>query len=553
MNVYKPEYKIPLPEKYKIGDANPNNGVWKRGLGPDKESKSTNPIGTKSEGRRQVTWKEAGKKRTGILSQDGDGVLLPCERYRCEFTDNGEIRRRLTLFSNERKSMEASEKIKDILSSAGILGGNLGGWFEQQPKALKDKIIEFGLIKNKHIGKPLSEHLEAFQAKVKLGFRPKLKGGCTDGHVRAVTARVERIVKECEFMLWGDIDLDAVQDCLTKFKLSDRTHNYYVRDFMQFVNWMLKAKRADFAPGGELPTVECEDDEDKRAFTVEEMEKLIKATHAGPERQGLKGYDRAVLYLITAETGFRMREMATLKVGSFDLDDCSVSVERENAKDRRAATIPLRAKRTKQLREYFKGRDRDEQAFDMHKHPRGAEMIRADLETARKKWLKEAKGNPAEYKQREESDFLKCLDSNDRKGCFHSLRVTFITNLDGTDASIAERKTLARHSMRGDLTLGTYTKIRAYNLKRVVEQLPDLPWPGSQSQSQVMKATGTDGRDLRNTCQDSAQHRISADNHRRKAAISPTKTPSGRNNKGAGWTHNPLVVGSNPTGPSTLP
>ncbi len=130
MNVYKPEYKIPLPEKYKIGDANPNNGVWKRGLGPDKESKSANPVGTKSEGRRQVTWKEAGKKRTGILSQDGDGVLLPCERYRCEFTDNGEIRRRLTLFSNERKSMEASEKIKDILSSAGILGGNLGGWFE---------------------------------------------------------------------------------------------------------------------------------------------------------------------------------------------------------------------------------------------------------------------------------------------------------------------------------------------------------------------------------------------------------------------------------------
>lgn len=125
MNVYKPEYKIALPEKYKIGDANPNNGVWKRGLGPNKESKSGNPVGTKSQGRRQVTWKEGGKKRTGILSQDGDGVLLPCERYRCEFTDNSEYRRRLTLFSNERKSREASERIKDILSSAGRL---LGTW-----------------------------------------------------------------------------------------------------------------------------------------------------------------------------------------------------------------------------------------------------------------------------------------------------------------------------------------------------------------------------------------------------------------------------------------
>ena len=164
--------------------------------------------------------------------------------------------------------------------------------------------------------------------------------------------------------------------------------------------------------------------------------------------------------------------MATLTVGSFDLADCDVSIERENAKDRTAATIPLRAKTVRHLREYFKGRESDEPAFTMWRFPKGYLMIKSDLAAA---------GIPY-------------VDDDGLKGCFHSLRVTFITNLDGTDASLAERMTLARHSMRGNLTLGVYTKIQAYNLKRVVEQLPNLPWPGEASEAQELKATGTDGK-----------------------------------------------------------
>ncbi len=236
------------------------------------------------------------------------------------------------------------------------------------------------------------------------------------------------------------------------------------------------------------------------------LESLLKRNHpaeavfpvtgrqACSERQGLKGYDRAVLYLIAAEIGFRLREMATLRVESFDLDDCSVSIEREHSKDRKAATIPLRTKTARRLREYFNSRSADEQAFRMWKFPKGSYMVKADLEAARRKWLKEAKGNPAEYKRREESDFLKYIDDDGLKGCFHSLRVTFVTNLDKTDASLGERMTLARHSMRGKITLGVYTKIAAYNLKRVVEQLPNLPWPGESSEAQELRATGTDGK-----------------------------------------------------------
>jgi integrase len=401
------------------------------------------------------------------------------KRFTIELRDHTEQVRRFQGFADKATSEALGRQIQKLVRYKGahdLPDSETLRWIESMPPSLKARLIEIGLL-DKHkgeSGKPLAEHIEAFRAKLKLGFKPKLKSGNSEKHVHTVTRRVERIVKGCKFLFWADINLDAVHDFLTGIDISDGTYNFYIRDFMQFVGWMRKSKRADLAPGGELPTVDFEREPDKRAFTVDEIEKLLQAAHAGPVRERLKGYDRAVLYLIAAETGYRLHEMATLRVGSFDFDDCSVSIVRENAKDRKAATIPLRTKRAKQLKEYFKGRDRDEPAFPMPKFPRGWKMLKTDLESVG----------------------ISYLDDDGLKGCFHSLRMTFITNLDKTDASIAERMTLARHSMRSNLTLGVYTQVRAYNLKRVVEQLPDLPWPGTQSQAQELKATGTDGRNL---------------------------------------------------------
>ena len=398
-------------------------------------------------------------------------------KYTIELVDHTEQIRRFQGFADRETSEALGRQIQKLVRYKGaheLPDAETQRWIEDMPPSLKTRLIEVGLL-DKHkgeSGKPLTEHIEAFRAKLKLGFKPKLKSGNCDKHVHTVTRRVERIVKECKFLFWPDVNLDAVHDFLTGIDISDGTYNFYIRDFMQFVGWMRKSKRADLAPGGELPTVDFEREPDKRAFTVDEMERLLQAAHAGPVREWLKGYDRAVLYLIAAETGYRLHEMATLKVGSFDFDDCSVSIEREDAKDRRAVTTPLRTKRAKQLKEYFKGRDRDEPAFPMPKFPRGWKMLKTDLESVG----------------------ISYIDDDGLKGCFHSLRLTFCTNLDKTDASIAERMTLARHSMRSNLTLGVYTQVRAYNLKRVIEQLPDLSWPGKQSQAQELKATGTDGR-----------------------------------------------------------
>jgi len=462
------------------------------------------------------------------------------KRWTIEFRDHREQVRRVQGFS-DRASSEGLGRRLERLAALRATGESPDvdtmRWLQSLPANLRARLIAIGLLDKQagESGKPLSEHLEAFHAKLQLGFRPKTTSGTCRQHVKAVYNRVVRIIEGCGFHVWSDIDLDVVQEFLGGLNLSDTTHNYYRRDFLLFCRWMLESRRAGVMPGGDLPPVETEDKEDKRAFTIDEMKALLKATEAGPVRQGLKGYDRAVLYLIAAETGFRLREMKSLRVGSFDFADCSVTLEREYTKDRRQAVIPLKQKRAKQLKEYFKGRDPDEKAFPMHKYPRAAEMIRADLKEAG----------------------LSYVDDQGRKACFHSLRKSFVTNLDGTDASLAERMSLVRHSMRGNLTLGTYTQVQAYNLRRVIEQLPDLPWPGTaKPQTEAILQTGTcdnSGFGARLGAPNMPQHGTTCDSMRQtnrtgavKNAILKQGPVAQRSEQ---WTHNPLVVGSNPTGP----
>ena len=382
--------------------------------------------------------------------------------------------------------------------SGTTLPADLHAWTVSLPPKLKERFVEIGLMDRTaaEAGKDLAGHIEAFRDKLRMGFKPKMGAGKTsDIHVKQTTARVQKIVDACGFRRWADINLDRVQNFLSGLGASDATFNAYRRDFGQFCRWMQESGRADTKPKGTLPKLEIEDDgQDKRAFTLDELQRLITTTaQRGKTRQGCTARDRAALYVVAAETGLRRNEIKSLRVDSFDLDDGSVTLAKETAKNRKAATIPLKAKRARQLREYFRGKSPREAAFLMNKYARTYAMIEGDLRYARARWIRETKDR-AGRRQRWGTDFLKYIDDNGQKGCFHSLRNTFCTNLDRTDASLAERMTLARHSKRGSLTLDRYTDVRLYNLRRIVEKLPDLPFPGYESEAQVMRATGTDGK-----------------------------------------------------------
>jgi hypothetical protein len=103
-------------------------------------------------------------------------------------------------------------------------------------------------------------------------------------------------------------------------------------------------------------------------------------------------------------------------------------------------------------------------------------MMIKDLETARKKWIKEAK-KPKEKAEREQSDFLKYQNSAGEFADFHSNRHTFITNLERAGVSPRTAQSLARHSdIR--LTMGIYTHIGFNDQISAIDLLP--PPPGAR-------------------------------------------------------------------------
>ena len=69
--------------------------------------------------------------------KDGNGKTKLYSRYRIDFIDGKEIRRRLPAFSSKKESEKAGEMIQWLMSSTGrTLDPELQRWLEQIPKAM---------------------------------------------------------------------------------------------------------------------------------------------------------------------------------------------------------------------------------------------------------------------------------------------------------------------------------------------------------------------------------------------------------------------------------
>jgi hypothetical protein len=169
---------------------------------------------------------------------------------------------------------------------------------------VRDKILEFNLVDNrrimKHIDKTLSEHLQDFEAAL-------LAKGNGKKYAKQVASRVELIFTDCGFRTMGDIDANALYTYLSDMRkngLGQRSFNYYLKNCKQFCKWMIKEQRAT-APSP-LEHLSCikqtEKRRQRRAITVDEVRNLLTTTQTAPERYGLTGTDRALLYRLAIES-----------------------------------------------------------------------------------------------------------------------------------------------------------------------------------------------------------------------------------------------------------
>lgn len=333
-----------------------------------------------------------------------------------------------------------------------------------------------------HAIRPLLEHLEDFE----INLRSR---GNTEQYVYELTTKAKRIINGCKWCFIRDLSASAVQRYLAELRakgLSVQTSNHYLRAIKQFSRWLVRDRRTHDDPLLHLSMLNVRVDRrhDRRALLPDEFSRLVDAAHSGPPVVCIPGPDRAMMYILAAWTGYRKGEIGSLTKRSLRLEDDppTVTVAAAYSKRKRADTQVLHPDVVARLRTWLATKTDvgpDEPLFPISaKVPggidrRGANMMRADLKAARKKWIEEGETGE-EKKRREESGFLKYCDENGLYADFHANRHTFITNLSRAGVKPRTAQALARHSdIR--LTMGVYTHIGLADQAVAIQALPAPP------------------------------------------------------------------------------
>ena len=415
--------------------------------------------------------------------RDRKGKLKRPKKWYAEFRDQNEIIRRVPGFTSRSATEELGRKLEQLVAYHQATGGQtdpaLQRWLNDLPNSLREKLVDLRLVEGGRVAATMSldQHLTDW------GGALHAKGN-TAAHVKLVVSRARRVIEECEFRHYGQINQSAVMSYLRSLrdgddKISAQTFNFYLKATGQFCRWMVKERRAGENPLAHLQCLNVRTDRrhDRRVLSVEELHALLDATAKGPIRAKASGQDRAVLYWVAVETGLRAGELRSVRVVNFRLDGDApeVTVAAAYSKNRRESRLPLRPETVALLKEYLKDKAPTDLAFAVPPKEHVAKMIKADLEDARIAWLKKAKDDVKELQKREQSDFLSYRDHHSRVADFHALRHTFITNLarGGVHPKVAQA--LARHSTFA-LTMDRYSHTSdGGEPVKALQVLPALP------------------------------------------------------------------------------
>ena len=268
--------------------------------------------------------------------------------------------------------------------------------------------------------------------------------------------------------------------------ISLQTCNHYIRVIKTFCGWLLENNKIARNPLLSVTNFNADTDKRhaRRALESEELQRLIEAAESGTTIQGMSGPDRVMFYILASWTGFRKGELGSITVRNFNLDGQypSLTIEASYSKRRREDVQYLHPDVVAKVREWLNERKfgPNEILFKVSVRTCGlerttAKMMKNDLKSAREKWIEEAE-TPEDKTKREESDFLKYVDSKGRFADFHTLRHTFITNLCCSNISPKTAQTLARHSDIS-LTMNIYSHVSPEEQVAAINALPGLNKP----------------------------------------------------------------------------
>ncbi len=417
-----------------------------------------------------------------------------------EFKDHLDIARRLPATADRSESETVGRMIERLVScriAHEAPTGDLAAWLESCPPSMLKRLVRMDLVDGRRLaaGQPLSEHVAAYKQWM-------LDKGRNRKHVATTIYRIESVIDAAGVKYWGRLTPEGIEQALAELQskrgLTVQSRNAYLTSFKSFCTYMVRTAKASRSPATGVEPLPVEEVEYRRALTADEASRLVAAAAQGPARGNasstgarawhLTGLERALLYSVALQTGFRAGALRRLRVCDFKLDGKSPSVTLPGAqatKNKRTMTQALQPRTAETLRRIFAGKLPEAPAFRMP--PDGmAELVREDLARARADWIKEGK-TPQERAERARSTFLAETDEEGRRVDFHSLRTTTGTLLALLDVPRAVTTRVMGHASY-TTTDRYYNRIDRGQRRSAVDLLPDLA-PSIEH----LAATGTDG------------------------------------------------------------
>jgi len=303
--------------------------------------------------------------------------------------------------------------------------------------------------------RPIDEHVDDFQKKMETAGRAAK-------HVKTTLQYIKAFIADTGWTSAGQINADDVNRFVGKLRekgRSARTIEAYLTAIKGFTTWLAKHQKLPSDPLAAIqkPNPKADRKRERRMLLPDEWQWLRDVTLQEPERFGMTGSERILLYATALQTGLRQNELRSLTRGRLFLDAeppyviCKAKATK-NAKDARQYIRPELAEA---LRQHVARRVPGAPVFSMPPFDEVAEMLRADLAEARRQWIKAADGKPKEYQKRIESDFLAEENHEHEHLDFHSLRHTCGAWLAKQGVHPKVVQSVMRHSSI-TLTMDTY-------------------------------------------------------------------------------------------------
>ena len=312
----------------------------------------------------------------------------------------------------------------------------------------------------------LESHLIDYDNKLQAGGRSEQYIGQTKRYIREIAAAAG-------FITAADIEPDGVNLYANSLKdrgKSARTIQASLTAIKGFAKWLASNHKLPRDPLISIrkPNPKTDRRLERRMLLHDEWQRLAAATENGPNRFGMAGRDRLLLYRTAIETGLRSNELRGLTRMSLVLEpkEPYVRAKAATTKNHKEAQQFIALDLADQLRMHAKAKLPAARVFNLPDPTDMAAMLREDLAAARRAWLRECLGDLDAYIAREQSDFLATQNHNGEVLDFHSLRHTCGAWLAMAGEQPKLVQTVMRHSSI-TLTLDTYGHL----------------WPGQQAEA----------------------------------------------------------------------